>query len=187
MIQTATTQASDPASVAPAKTSGAEPASRPELPQAVTLGPVVQHADGSQTIALQLHPASLGRVSVTIERATQDATPRIVVAAEKPATLAMLTHDSGTLQQVLDQAGVPREGRSVSFQAAMPEAAPTHAAPHAELAPAAPQTPNASADPNASQQRDQRGGTRRPRTPVPTAAVQSAGAPAFAGNIDITA
>lgn len=99
----------------------------------------------------------------------------------------MLTHDSGTLQLVLDQAGVPREGRSVSFQAAMPAAAPAHAAPHAELTPAAPQTPNASADPNASQQRDQRGGTRRPRTPAPAAAVQSAGSPAFAGNIDITA
>jgi len=158
----------------------------PALPSATRIGPVVTHADGSQTIAVQLHPASLGRVTVTVERATPDATPHVVLAAEKPATLAMLTHDSPVLQQVLDQAGVPREGRSISFQAAIPEASASHT-PHTDVTGTVPYPGNNATDPNTGQQRDQRGAARRPRMTAPVSAAPSAEGRAASGNVDITA
>jgi hypothetical protein len=46
------------------------------------------------------------------------------ITVEKTETLTLLLRDQPELQRVLDQAGVPPEGRSVTFHVAPPDATP---------------------------------------------------------------
>lgn len=63
-------------------------------------------------------------VQVRIERPV-DGAVRIAVEAEKPETLRMLQRDAADLHRALDLAGVPSEGRTISFHAA-PAASAVH-------------------------------------------------------------
>ena len=80
-------------------------------------------ADGTQRVTMRLDPPELGRVQVRIDRPT-DASARVEITVEKAETLTLLLRDQTQLQRALDQAGVPVEGRSVTFHIASPEPAP---------------------------------------------------------------
>jgi len=74
----------------------------------------VVRAGDRQDLIIQLRPAELGQMQVRIERQA-DATTRVVVAVERPETLALLQHDQTQLHQALDAAGVPAEHRSIAM------------------------------------------------------------------------
>ena len=80
-------------------------------------------SDGTQRVTMRLDPPELGRVQVRIDRPT-DAPARVEITVEKAETLTLLLRDQTQLQRALDQAGVPAEGRSVTFHVASPEPAP---------------------------------------------------------------
>ncbi len=81
---------------------------------------------------MRLEPPELGHVEIRIDRPT-DAPARVDITVERTETLTLLLRDQPQLQRALDQAGVPPEGRSVTFHVAAPETA----APRSE--PAVPQ------------------------------------------------
>ncbi len=74
-------------------------------------------ADGSRQMTVSLHPAELGMVQVTIAR-TMSGTTQIVITADNPTTLLALQRDQPQLHRALDEAGIPAEGRTVTFHAA---------------------------------------------------------------------
>jgi hypothetical protein len=80
-------------------------------------------SNGTQRVTMRLDPPELGRVQVRIDRPT-DAPARVEITVEKAETLTLLLRDQTQLQRALDQAGVPVEGRSVTFHIASPEPAP---------------------------------------------------------------
>ena len=97
----------------------ASPASQ-VAPALVSLG----HApDGAQRLTMRLDPPELGQVQMRIDR-PPDAPARVEITVEKAETLTLLLRDQPQLQHALDQAGVPPEGRSVTFHVASPEPAP---------------------------------------------------------------
>jgi flagellar hook-length control protein FliK len=84
----------------------------------------LSHApDGAQRLTVRLDPPELGHVQVRIDR-PPEAPARVEITVEKAETLQMLLRDQPQLQRALDQAGVPAEGRSISFHIAAPEPAP---------------------------------------------------------------
>lgn len=81
----------------------------------------IGHApDGAQRLTVRLDPPELGHVQVKIDR-TSDASARVEITVEKPETLNLLLRDQPQLQRALDQAGVPTDGRTVTFHVAAPE------------------------------------------------------------------
>ena len=88
-------------------------------PVLVSLGHM---SDGTQRLTMRLDPPELGRVRVRIDRPI-DAPARVEITVEKVETLTLLLRDQQQLQHALDQAGVPAEGRSVTFHVASPEPA----------------------------------------------------------------
>jgi flagellar hook-length control protein FliK len=102
------------------------PASRPASP-AAQMAPVLvslgHMSDGTQRLTMRLDPPELGRVQVSIDRPA-GAPARVEITVEKIETLTLLLRDQPQLQHALDQAGVPAEGRSVTFHIASPEPAP---------------------------------------------------------------
>lgn len=76
-------------------------------------------AGGSHSMTLRLDPASLGAVQIRIDRSV-DAPARVDITADRPETLALLQGDQHHLQQALDQAGIPAEGRQLTFHTAAP-------------------------------------------------------------------
>ena len=92
----------------------------PALQVASGLVEVLKGTDGGQSVTIRLQPADLGQVQIRIDRTT-DGMSHFDIKVEKPETLQLLLRDQGRLQQTLDQAGVPSNGRSVSFQTAAPE------------------------------------------------------------------
>jgi len=121
----ATAQTTPPVASAPAPES---PASQ----LAPALMSLANGPGGAQRLTLRLAPPELGQVQIRIER-PQDAPPRVDITVEQSATLILLLRDQPQLQRTLDQAGVPQDGRSVTFHLAPPEtnarpdAAPTFA------------------------------------------------------------
>ena len=117
-------------SVAPTTPAATPPAATPASPHA-TATPAEQiapalvslgHApDGAQRLTMRLQPPELGQVQVRIDRPTLDAPARVAITVERPETLTLLLRDQPQLQRALDQAGVPAEGRSVTFHVATPE------------------------------------------------------------------
>jgi flagellar hook-length control protein FliK len=71
-------------------------------------------SSGSQHLTVRLDPPDLGNVQIRLERPA-DAPARIEITAQRPETLALLQRDQPHLQQALDQAGIPAEGRTLSF------------------------------------------------------------------------
>jgi len=84
----------------------------------------MSHApDGAQRLTMKLEPPELGQVHIRIDRPI-DATPaRVEITVERPETLQLLLRDQPQLQRALDQAGVPAEGRSITFHVTTPEPA----------------------------------------------------------------
>ncbi len=94
-------------------TSG-EPGATPAAQIASAL--VAFSANGtSNVVTVQLQPAELGRVQISV---TSDATglSSVQVSADRPETLALLQNDQPELAKALDQAGIASAGRTVSFQ-----------------------------------------------------------------------
>ena len=93
---------------------------------AAQITPALMHLghapDGAQRLTVRLDPPDLGHVQVKIDRPL-DAPARVEITVEKPETLSMLLRDQPQLQRALDQAGVPVEGRNVTFHVATPEPA----------------------------------------------------------------
>jgi flagellar hook-length control protein FliK len=71
-------------------------------------------ATGTQRLMLRLDPAGLGTVEVRIDRPA-DAPAHVDIGVSRPETLALMLRDQAQLQHTLDQAGVPAEGRTISF------------------------------------------------------------------------
>ncbi len=108
----------DPTVTATARPSGPPAAALAEqvAPALLTLG---KSADGSRETTVQLQPAELGLVQIRLIRAASGVT-RVDITAEKPATLLALQRDQPQLHLVLDQAGIPAAGRSVTFHSVPP-------------------------------------------------------------------
>ncbi|MDT7953428.1 MAG: flagellar hook-length control protein FliK [Acetobacteraceae bacterium] len=75
-------------------------------------GPTTPHVT-----TIQITPVELGRVDVRIERSSQGPA-RIQLVVERPETLSRLVHDQSQLQQALDSAGIPPQGRTIDFSLA---------------------------------------------------------------------
>jgi flagellar hook-length control protein FliK len=83
------------------------------------VGPITTLASGgpvatSRSVTIALHPGELGRVELRVEKHA-DGRLAIALAAERPETLALLRSDQGALDRALTQAGLPPDGRSISF------------------------------------------------------------------------
>jgi hypothetical protein len=102
----------------------------------VTLG-----NSGTQTTVVRLHPEELGHVQITIAR-PPDGPVSVALVAERPETLLLLLRDQPHLNQALDQAGIPSESRTLSFDLA---------APHPPETPGAAAGAGASGDPSGGQ------------------------------------
>jgi flagellar hook-length control protein FliK len=99
---------------------GAPQGASPAAQLAPALVQMAHTADGTQRLTVRLTPPDLGQVQIRIDRPT-DAAAHVDITVEKPETLTLLLRDQPQLQRALDQAGVPAEGRSVSFHVASPE------------------------------------------------------------------
>jgi hypothetical protein len=108
-----------------AETPGASaPAQRTPAAQIAPALMQVGHApDGAQRLTVRLDPPELGRVQIKIDR-PPEAPARVEITVEKQETLTLLLRDQPQLQRALDQAGVPAEGRNVTFHIAAPEPSP---------------------------------------------------------------
>jgi flagellar hook-length control protein FliK len=78
---------------------------------------LAQAPGGGSRLTLRLDPAELGHVQIRIDR-PQDGPTRIEITADRPETVALLQRDQPQLQRALDQAGVPPDGRSLTFHVA---------------------------------------------------------------------
>jgi flagellar hook-length control protein FliK len=109
------------AASAPATSHSSTPAS-PASQVAPVLVSLAHTPDGATQLTVRLDPPELGRVEVRIDRPA-DAPARVEITVEKAETLTLLLRDQQQLQHALDRAGVPVDGRSVTFHIASPEPA----------------------------------------------------------------
>jgi hypothetical protein len=103
---------SAPATDAPAGLPETNPPARqlaPALIAIVNAGPDTQH------LIVRLDPAELGQVEIRIDRRASGP-PEVRIAVERRETLSLLQHDHLLLQQALDRAGIPFEGRQIEFR-----------------------------------------------------------------------
>ncbi len=103
----------------PAQPATPQPAHSPAAQLAPALVSLARGADGAQHLTLRLQPAELGQVEVRIER-LGDAPVRVDITVQRPETLTLLLRDQPELQRTLDQAGLPNDGRSLTFHVAAP-------------------------------------------------------------------
>ena len=91
------------------------PVSTPAAQIAPPLISVAQSASGTHRLTIRLDPPELGTVQIRVERPA-DAPTQVEINVQRPETLSLLLRDQPHLQHALDQAGVPTEGRTLSFQ-----------------------------------------------------------------------
>jgi flagellar hook-length control protein FliK len=101
--------------VARTTTPAPAPASAPAAQIAPTLISVAQSASGTQRLIIRLDPPELGTVQIRVEHPA-NAPTQVEINVQRPETLTLLMRDQPHLQHALDQAGVPAEGRTLSFQ-----------------------------------------------------------------------
>jgi flagellar hook-length control protein FliK len=161
-------------SATPAPKAAAAAPAQPAAPAAQLVPAMIQiaHAAGGQQITLRLAPAELGRVDIRIDR-MGDGPATIQVLVERPETLKLLQADQPQLNQALDKAGVPQEGRTLSLSLALPD-------------------PGGSNQNAGGQSGSPSGGARPPPTPPPSPAPTAYSAPVSApawqrAGINITA
>jgi hypothetical protein len=114
----AASQAVASAGTETAVSAGARQSASPAAQIAPALVQIGHAPDGAQRLTVHLEPPDLGQVQVRIDRPA-DAPARVEITVEKPETLTL--RDQPQLQHALDQAGVPAEGRSVTFHVAPTE------------------------------------------------------------------
>ena len=84
---------------------------------ASVVAPVLLHltrTDDIQRLSVRLDPAELGAVEIRVERAATGPA-RVELVAAHAGTLDLLRADATALNRALDTAGVPPEGRQISF------------------------------------------------------------------------
>jgi len=108
------------------------------VPALVSLG----GGQGIRQVTVRLEPVELGRLQIRLVQ-PKDGPAQVTVTAERPQTLDLLVRDEARLSRALDQAGVPAEGRSVTFHLAA--AAPGTSADPSRNAPS-PATPGPQSD-----------------------------------------
>jgi flagellar hook-length control protein FliK len=113
---TATPSIAAASAPAPALTTPAPHAS-PASQVAPALLSLATSTAGTQRLTLRLEPAELGTVQVRIDRPAA-APVHVEISVSRPETLTLMLRDQAQLQHTLDQAGVPAEGRTVSFHLA---------------------------------------------------------------------
>ena len=122
--QAAAIQSSDltPAPSLPQKTEKPATAAAPAAPAAQiapALVSVIRAPNGAQHLTVRLEPAELGQVEVHVDRSA-GAPVRVDITVQRPETLSLLLRDQPQLQRALDQAGLPADGRSLTFHIAPP-------------------------------------------------------------------
>ncbi len=106
---------------AAASSSVASPsAASPAAQVAPALVAFARAPDGAPRLTLRLDPPELGHVQISIER-PQDAPARVEITVQRQETLTLLLRDQPQLQTALNQAGVPQDGRSITFHLAAAE------------------------------------------------------------------
>jgi hypothetical protein len=91
-------------------------------PIAAQIAPALLHLVNDSSgvrMVLELNPQSLGHIAIAISQPV-DGKAQVNLTVERPETLALLQQDSTQLNHALDRAGLPAEGRSVSFHLAPP-------------------------------------------------------------------
>jgi flagellar hook-length control protein FliK len=116
----ASTPAPAAASSTPVSASPRPAVATPADQVAPVLVSMAHAADGAQRMTLRLEPPDLGHVEIRIDR-TADAPAHVNITVERPETLILMLRDQPQLQRALDQAGVPPDGRSVTFHIATAE------------------------------------------------------------------
>jgi flagellar hook-length control protein FliK len=114
----ATAAATKPASVQGKGDTGT--AASPAAQIAPAIISLATNASGTQRLTVRLEPEALGRVQIQIEQPVQGVA-HVTVTVDRPETLNLLLRDQPQLQHALDQAGVPSEGRAVTFHVAPAE------------------------------------------------------------------
>ena len=109
----ATTQTHQAAAPAKPQPTPHTPA-RPQVTDQVTVQISKAIADGMDTIRIQLKPAHLGRVDVSLEMG-QDGRVSAVITADNKETLDLLKQDSRELQKALREAGLQMGSNDMSF------------------------------------------------------------------------
>ncbi len=89
------------------------------MPALVSLG----GSRGTTHVTVRLDPQELGQVQIRVEQ-PNDGPARVTLTAQRPQTLDLLVRDQAQLHHALDQAGVPAEGRSITFHLAPSTASP---------------------------------------------------------------
>jgi flagellar hook-length control protein FliK len=116
-LQGLTSTATSPSSSATTSTASSAPQAA-HVPPASQLAPALlslaTSATGTQRLTMRLQPDGLGTVEVRIDRPA-DAPAHVDIGVSRPETLTLMLRDQAQLQHTLDQAGVPAEGRTISF------------------------------------------------------------------------
>jgi flagellar hook-length control protein FliK len=93
--------------------------SAPSNAAALQVAPALVHiaaaTGGASHVTVKLTPIELGEVRIHIERPS-DGPVQVTVEATRPETLRLLRQDEPALHRVLDQAGLPSDGRTVVLQ-----------------------------------------------------------------------
>jgi hypothetical protein len=108
---------------APAATVAGTQSPQAASPAALVTGAIIKFVTGNaqtQRLTVQLAPEELGTVQISLAR-NADGGTTVSIIAERTETLALLAGDQPSLQRSLDQAGIPAEGRSLSFSLAAPD------------------------------------------------------------------
>lgn len=84
------------------------------------------HGPSGNAVTLRLDPADLGHVQIRVER-DPAGTATVQVTAERPETLHLLKADQPQLHRALDSAGLPGEGRTLTFALHQPSSPDTQA------------------------------------------------------------
>ena len=90
---------------------------RPAAQIAPVMVSLAHTGNGTERLTLRLEPAELGQVHIRIER-SQESPAKVEITVERPETMTLLLRDQHDLHRALDQAGVPADGRTLSFQLA---------------------------------------------------------------------
>lgn len=141
--------------------------------------------NGTSRLTLRLDPPDLGHVEVRVTRLPGEPV-RVEVTVQRPETLGLLLRDQPQLQRALDQAGLPADGRSLTFHVAAP---PPPASPSAS-APTGPSGFAPSGDDYGSPGNHHQGGAGRGGMPAEDASADAGPAPSpvwLRAGLDITA
>ncbi len=91
------------------------PSSTPPLTDQVAIQLKQAVSEGLDRIRIQLKPAALGHIDVTMEVA-KDGKVMAVISAERPETFELLQRDARALERALQGAGLRADSNSLNFQ-----------------------------------------------------------------------